>query len=85
MCNGNTITNDLTGKIVCDIHTNGNVFPGFTVWDVHTNENDWASMPRLIAHELIFPPPMWPEGLSPKVSGSCAKDPPIAHTHKATI
>ena len=32
MCNGNAITNDLTGKIVCDVPVNGNVFLGATVW-----------------------------------------------------
>ena len=26
VCNGNAITNDLTGKIVCDVPVNGNVF-----------------------------------------------------------
>ena len=30
MCNGNAITNDLTGKIVCDVPMNGNVFLGAT-------------------------------------------------------
>ena len=39
VCNGNTITNDLTGKNVCDVPVNGNVFLGATMWDVHTNEN----------------------------------------------
>ena len=39
VCNGNAITNDLTGKIVCDVPVNGNVFLGATVWDVHTKEN----------------------------------------------
>ena len=39
VCNGNTITNDLTGKIVCDVPTNGNDFLGATMWDVYTNEN----------------------------------------------
>ena len=39
MCNGNAITNDLTGKIVCDVPANGNVFLGATVWDVHMNGN----------------------------------------------
>ena len=29
----------LTGKIVCDVPVNGNVFLGVTVWDVHTNGN----------------------------------------------
>ena len=37
--NGNAITNDLTGKIVCDVPVNGNVFLGATVWDVHMNGN----------------------------------------------
>jgi hypothetical protein len=55
VCNGNAITDDVMGKImwdvrtngnvfvgftVCDAHTNGNVCLGFTVWDVHTNGND---------------------------------------------
>ena len=31
VCNGNAITNDLTGKIVCDVPVNGNVFLGATV------------------------------------------------------
>ena len=39
VCNGNAITNDLTGKIMCDVPVNGNVFLGATVWDVHTNRN----------------------------------------------
>ena len=39
VCNGNAITNDLTGKIVCDVPVNGNVFLGATVWDVHTKRN----------------------------------------------
>ena len=37
--NGNAITNDLTGKIVCDVRVNGNVFLGAAVWDVHANGN----------------------------------------------
>ena len=37
VCNGNAITNDLTGKIVCDVLANRNVFLGATVWDVYTN------------------------------------------------
>ena len=37
--NGNAITHDLTGKIVCDVPVNGNIFLGATVWDVHTNGN----------------------------------------------
>ena len=36
VCNGNAITNDLTGKIVCDVPVNGNVFLGAAMWDVHT-------------------------------------------------
>ena len=67
--------NVLLGLIVCDIHTNENVFLGFTVWNVHTNGNDWVSMPRPIAHELILPQLVCQEGLSPTVSGSCGKDP----------
>ena len=39
VCNGNAITDDLTRKIVCDVHVNGKVFLGATVWDVHTNGN----------------------------------------------
>ena len=77
--------NVFLGLTVCDIHMNGNVFLGFTVWDVHTNEIDWVLMPRPIAHELILPQPVCQEGLSPTVSGSCGKDPPIAHTHLATV
>ena len=54
------------------------------MWDVHMNGNDWVSMPRLIARELILPQPVCQEGLSPMVSGSCGKVPPhIAHTHLA--
>ena len=37
VCNGNAITNDLTGKIACDVPVNGNVFLGATVRVVHTN------------------------------------------------
>ena len=39
VCNGDTITNDLTGKIVCDIRANRNVSLEATVWDVYTNGN----------------------------------------------
>ena len=39
VCNGNAITNDLTGKIVCDVPVNGIVFLVANVWDVHTNGN----------------------------------------------
>ena len=39
VCNGNTITNDLTGKIVRDVPMNRNVFLEATVWDVHINGN----------------------------------------------
>ena len=70
---------------MCDIHTNGNVFLAFIVCDVHTNRNDWVSMPRPIAHELILPHTVCQEGLSSTVSGSCGKDPPIAHTHLAMV
>ena len=63
-------------KELCDIHTNGNDFLGFTMWDVDTNGNNWVSIPRQIAHELILPQPVSQEGLSPTVSGSCGKDPP---------
>ena len=37
--NGNGITNDLMGKIMCVVCMNGKVFPGLTVWDVHKNGN----------------------------------------------
>ena len=77
--------NVFLGLTVCDIHTNGNVFLGFTVWDIHTNRNDWVSMPRPIAHELIWPQPVSQEGLSSTISGSCGKDPRIAHTHLAMV
>ena len=30
---------DLTGKIVCDVPANGNLFLGATLWDVYTNRN----------------------------------------------
>ena len=39
VCNSNAITNDLTGKIMCDVPGKGNVFLEATVWDVHTNGN----------------------------------------------
>ena len=39
MRNGNAITNDLTGKIVCDVPANENVFLGVTMWDVYTSGN----------------------------------------------
>ena len=35
----NAITNNLTGKIVCDVPANENVFLGVTMWGVYTNEN----------------------------------------------
>ena len=37
--NGNAITNNLMGKIVCDVPANRNGFLGATVWDVYTNRN----------------------------------------------
>ena len=69
-------------KILCVIYIRT---ARFTVWDVHTNDDDWASMPRPTAHELIWPQPVSQEGLSPTIPGSCGKDPPIAHTHLATV
>ena len=39
VCNGNAIINDLTGKNVCDVPANGNIFLGATVWDVYMNGN----------------------------------------------
>ena len=39
VCNGNAITNYLTGKIVRDVLSNRNVFLGAIVWDVYTNGN----------------------------------------------
>ena len=58
----------------------GNVFRGFTVWDVHTNGNNWVSMPRQIAYELILPQPVCQEGLSPKVFWVVWEGPPY-RTH----
>ena len=86
VCIASTRTSDgLLNLDRSDTHRNGNVFLGYTMWDVHTNGNDWVSMRRPIAHELILPRPVSQEGLSPTVSGSCGKDPPIAHTHLATV
>ena len=39
LCDRNAITNDLTGKIMCVVPMNGNVFLAATVWDVCTNGN----------------------------------------------
>ena len=39
MCDGKAITNDLTGKIVSDVPTNGYVFLASTMWDVCKNGN----------------------------------------------
>ena len=39
VCDGRAITNDLTGKIVGDVPTNGKVFLATTAWDVYTNGN----------------------------------------------
>ena len=69
----------------CGMYIPTKMFLRFTVWDVHTYGNDWVSMACQIAHELILPQPVCQEGLSPTVSGSCGKDPPIAHTHLATV
>ena len=45
VCNGNAITNNLTGKIVCDVLANRNIFDGSTVWDCRvvgaTYANGW--------------------------------------------
>ena len=70
--------NVFLGLTVCYIHTNGNVFLGFTVWDVHTY--GFHASP-----DHTRPQPGSHEGLSPTISGSCGKDPPIAHTHLATV
>ena len=35
--------------------------------------------------DRTWPQPGSQEGLSPTISGSCGKDPPIAHTHLATV
>ena len=37
------------------------------------------------SHTTSFCRACVPEGISPTVSGSCGKDPPIAHTHLATV
>ena len=37
VCNGKAITNDLMGKIVSGVPTNGNIFLAATMWDVYTN------------------------------------------------
>ena len=38
-CDGNAITNDSTGKIVCDVPAKRKRFLEVTVWDVYTNGN----------------------------------------------
>ena len=55
------------------------------MWDVHTNGNDWVSMPRSIAHELIFPLPVCQEGLSPIIFWVVWEGHPIAHTHLVMV
>ena len=85
MCDVPVNENVFLGATVWDVHTNGNDFLGFTVSDVHTNGNNWVSMPHQIAHGLIFPQRVSQEGLSPTVSRSCGKGPPITHTHLVTV
>ena len=38
-----------------------------------------------VAHDLIFAKNVCQEVISLTISGSCGKDPPIAHTHLATV
>ena len=88
--------NVFLGLTVCDIHTNENVFLGFTMWDVHTYGNDFLGLPcgmyiptEMIGFRCLARSHMAPacslEGLSLTISRSCGKDPPIAHTHLATV
>ena len=42
VCDGNAITDDVIREIVCDVHTNGNVYLGFAVWDAENISNDWC-------------------------------------------
>ena len=85
----NTNGNVHLGFTVWDVYMNGNVCLRFTVWDVHTNGNDWASIIVCDGSPdrtwALFAPRVWPKALSRTVSGSCGKDPPIAHTGKATV
>ena len=55
MCNGDAITNDLTGKIVCDVPVNGNVFLGATVWDLLATGNNIACIIVFLALLYVFP------------------------------
>ena len=42
MCDTFNNADDLTGKIVCDVPVNGNVFLGAAVWDVLATGNNFA-------------------------------------------
>ena len=39
---GNAITDYVIREIVCNVHTNGNVYLGFAVWDGENISNDWC-------------------------------------------
>ena len=39
VCYGKAITNDLTGKIVCDVPMNGNIFLGATVGSTYERKS----------------------------------------------
>ena len=83
ICDIHTYINVFLGFTMWDVHTYGNVFLGFTVRDVHTYENDWVSMPRPIAHKLIWCPR---RTYSRRFLGRVGRTPPpIAHTHLATV
>ena len=84
---------------VWNVHTNGNISRGLTVWDVVTTENDFACIIVFFEHYCTynriwslsgrtrphFAERVCQEVRSPTVSGSCGKDPPITHTHLATV
>ena len=91
--------NVFLGLTVWNVHTYRNICLGLTVWDVLTTGNDWACIIVFFKHYCTylciwvlagrtrphFAERVCQDGISPTVSGSCGKGPPIAHIHLATI
>ena len=95
VCDVPTNGNVFLAAIVWDVYTNRKVSRGLTVWDVLTTGNEFACIIVFFEHYITysciwllagctrphFADRVCQEGISPTVSGSCGKDPLIAHTH----
>ena len=88
--------NVFPGLTVWDVHKNKNVFLGLTVCDIHTYGNVFLGLlcgmyipTEMIGFRCLARLHMSsfgvPGGPNPTVFGSSGNDPPIAHTHLATV